>query len=198
MAVSTAPITAYDEAKPEDTHAEHVDADSVHKHDAETGKKGSANTQLDDAARILAEAGHLEFSAAERKRVLRRIDLFVCVPMCLVYFVQQMDKSTVSYSATFDLIPATGLVGSEYSWLTSVVYLAQLFCQPLSAYALIVFPVKYWVLFNYIAWSAVTMCTAAAHNFTGLVIARILLGAFEATILPSFVSPPRHNQQTQS
>jgi hypothetical protein len=38
-----------------------------------------------------------------------------------------------------------------------------------------------------ISWSIVTACTAAARNFTGLVICRILLGAFEATILPSFV-----------
>lgn len=27
-------------------------------------------------------------------------------------------------------------------------YCAQLVCQPLSSYALIVFPVKYWVMFN--------------------------------------------------
>jgi MFS family permease len=38
-----------------------------------------------------------------------------------------------------------------------------------------------------ISWSIVTACTGAAKNFTGLVICRILLGAFEATILPSFV-----------
>ena len=79
------------------------------------------------------------------------------------------------------------LVGSEYSWLTSVVYCAQLVCQPLSAYALIVFPVKYWVIFNMAAWSIVTMCTTAGHNFVTLLICRMLLGAFEATILPAFI-----------
>lgn len=42
-------------------------------------------------------------------------------------------------------------------------------------------------MFNFISWSIVTICTTAATNFTGLLIARILLGAFEATILPSFV-----------
>lgn len=66
-------------------------------------------------------------------------------------------------------------------------YLAQLVCQPLSSYALIVFPVKYWVIFNFVCWSVVTICTAAAHNFTGLILARFFLGCFEATILPSFI-----------
>jgi len=43
-----------------------------------------------------------------------------------------------------------------------------------------VLAVKYWVMFNFTAWSIVTACTAIAHNFTGLLICRILLGMFEA------------------
>lgn len=92
----------------------------------------------------------------------------------------------MSYSAVFDLAKETHLHGTQYSWLSSVVYCAQLVCQPLSSYALIVFPVKYWVMFNMIAWSIVTICTTAGHNFTTLLICRLLLGVFEATILPSF------------
>lgn len=38
-----------------------------------------------------------------------------------------------------------------------------------------------------LAWSIVTVCTGAAKNFTGLVTCRLLLGIFEATILPSFI-----------
>lgn len=64
------------------------------------------------------------------------------------YFIQQMDKSSVSYAAVFDLAKHTNLHGTQYSWLSSVVYCAQLVCQPISAYALIVFPVKYWVIFK--------------------------------------------------
>lgn len=99
----------------------------------------------------------------------------------------QMDKSSVSYAAVFELQKETGLHGSQYSWLSSVVYCAQLVCQPISAYALIVFPVKYWVIFNMTAWSICTICTTAAHNFATLLVCRMLLGAFEATIMPSFV-----------
>lgn len=38
-----------------------------------------------------------------------------------------------------------------------------------------------------ISWGIVTLCTSAAKNFHALLICRIFLGAFEATILPSFV-----------
>ncbi|KAI9631709.1 major facilitator superfamily domain-containing protein [Dioszegia hungarica] len=170
-------------------HSQYEHAPELEHGDDPKKPKYAANTQLDDAARILAEAGEFEYTAAQAKRVLRKIDLYVCLPMCLTYFVQQLDKSSVSYAAVFNLQKETTpeLVGSQYSWLTSVVYLAQFVCQPLSAYALIVVPVKYWVMFNYICWSVVTMCTGAATNFTGLILARFFLGCFEATILPSFV-----------
>ncbi|KAK8846532.1 hypothetical protein IAR55_005618 [Kwoniella newhampshirensis] len=150
--------------------------------------KYKANTQLDDAARLLQEAGgHVEYTAEDSKRVLRLIDFYVCLPMCLIYFIQQLDKSSVSYAAVFDLQKEAHLHGTQYSWLSSIVYLAQLVCQPLSSYALIVFPVKYWVMFNMSAWSIVTIVTCVGKNFTGLLICRLFLGCFEATILPSFV-----------
>ncbi|ORY25070.1 major facilitator superfamily domain-containing protein [Naematelia encephala] len=147
-----------------------------------------ATQVVDEATRILEEAGgHVDYTATEKKQLLRRIDLYVCVPMCLTYFIQQMDKSALGWAAIFDLQAETHLVGSQYSWLSSVGYFAQLVFQPLSSYALIVFPVKYWLMFNMISWGIVTICTAAATNFHGFLVCRILLGAFEATVLPSFI-----------
>ena len=66
-----------------DKHAaEHVEIDD----DVESGKpKYAANAQMDEAARILAEAGPREFSAQDKKRVLRKIDFWVCLPMGIVY-----------------------------------------------------------------------------------------------------------------
>lgn len=52
--------------------------------------KYAANTQLDEAAQILANAGTVEYTHEEGKRVLRKIDLYVCLPMCLTYFIQQV------------------------------------------------------------------------------------------------------------
>ena len=49
----------------------------------------AANSQLDDAAKLLEEAGgHIEYTKKEEKRVLRMVDFYCCLPMCLVYFIQ--------------------------------------------------------------------------------------------------------------
>jgi hypothetical protein len=62
-------------------------------HDTEKNVAWSGNKHMDDAARILHEAGgHREYSVEDRRRVLRRIDIFVCIPMCITYFIQQVSR----------------------------------------------------------------------------------------------------------
>lgn len=122
---------------------EHIEvAHAVTRDDMEKGRtKRTINTQLDDAAKLLEEAGgHVEYTHADNKRILRLIDFYVCLPMCLVYFIQQvgclskmlamrnltrnisqLDKASVSYAAVFDLQTEANLVGTQYSWLSSVV-----------------------------------------------------------------------------
>lgn len=82
-----------------DEHVEHRPVDVVE--EGHSKSKYKANTQMDDAAKLLEQAGAFTASAQDRKRVLRQIDIFVCIPMCIVYFIQQMDKATLTYAATF-------------------------------------------------------------------------------------------------
>lgn len=37
-------------------------------------------------------------------------------------------------------------------------------------------------------WGATVACTAAAHNFKGLIAARFFLGLFEAMVAPAFIT----------
>jgi hypothetical protein len=77
----------------------HLDNAATYEEDGNKSKY-AANTQLDDAAKLLAEAGgHVEYTAADSNRVRRTIDFYVCLPMCLVYFIQQVSAPR----HTFDL-----------------------------------------------------------------------------------------------
>jgi MFS family permease len=46
------------------------------------------------------------------------------------------------------------------------------------------FPAAKWLGFNVVAWGIACACTAAAHNYPTLLVARIFLGIFEAAIAP--------------
>jgi hypothetical protein len=93
--------------KLEESHIENEKHLNEHYEDVgalETGRvRRGANTQLDDAAKLLADAGgHIDYSAEDSKRVLRKIDFYVCAPMCLIYFIQQVSVASLEARARAD------------------------------------------------------------------------------------------------
>ncbi|CAG9938731.1 unnamed protein product [Clonostachys rosea f. rosea IK726] len=124
----------------------------------------------------------------DNKRVLRKIDWRILPIILFVYCLQSLDKTTLSYASVFGLIKDTNLVGDQFSWLGSVVYVAQLVFQPLIAYFLVKFPIGKFSATMVFLWGAVLCCMAASHNFTGLMVTRLLLGTFEASVAPTFVA----------
>ncbi|KAM0275774.1 hypothetical protein ACHAQH_007435 [Verticillium albo-atrum] len=124
----------------------------------------------------------------DNARVLRRIDLYVLPLMLAVYFLQSLDKTTLAYASVFGLIQDTGLKGDEYSWLGSIVYVAQLIMQFPLAWLLVKMPIGKFTGCMVALWGATLALMASAHSFRSLLVARFLLGAFEASVAPSFIA----------
>lgn len=130
----------------------------------------------------------ISISPADDARILRRIDVALLPLMLSVYFLQALDKATLSYASIFGLIDDTGLVGDQFSWLGSIVYLAQLVMQLPLALALVKLPIGKFTSVMVFAWGSTLVLMTWAHNFPQLMVARFFLGAFEASIGPSFVA----------
>ncbi|TFK73221.1 allantoate permease [Pluteus cervinus] len=143
----------------------------------------------DEALVILsqAEGAAYNITEEENRRVLRKIDLYLMPILVGVYFLQFMDKQTLAFASVFGIGDDTHLVRNQYSLLGSIVYVAQLFFQPLSAYFLVRLRLSLYVPFVVTCWGATLACMAAATNFDGLFILRFFLGGFESSILPAFV-----------
>lgn len=70
----------------------------------------------DRAAELLQNSHErIVVSETDNKRLLRKIDLMLLPIMLGVYFLQQLDKSTLSYASVFGLIKDAHLVGQDYS-----------------------------------------------------------------------------------
>ncbi|KAJ7282799.1 MFS general substrate transporter [Mycena rebaudengoi] len=167
-------------------------------------KTAHASRSFGDAAQaILGENAHAPVivSAEDNARILRKTDMWLLPVMLAIYFLQQLDKSTLSYASVFDLAANTHLVGYEFSALGSIVYAAQFIWQPVSSFLLVRLPVGRWLAFNVLAWGITLSCMTAAHNFSTLLAARFFLGLFEATVAPTFVTITamwwRRREQTQ-
>lgn len=141
-------------------------------------------TGRDKAAQFLKQANQatVVVTPSDNARVLRKIDLHLLPIILFVYCLQSLDKTTLSYASVFGLIDDTHLKGQEFSWLGSVVYVAQLVFQPLVAYALVKLPVGKFCATMVFCWGAVLCGMTAAKSFGGLMAARLLLGAFEASV----------------
>lgn len=147
------------------------------------------STGKDQAAQLLKEAGgQVIVTPEDNKRILRKIDLTILPILLTVYCLQYLDKATLSYASVFGLITDAHLHGEQYSWLGSVVYLAQLVMQPLVAFFLVKLPTGKFVACMVLGWGIVLCCMVAATNFVGLLIARMFLGGFEAAVAPAFIA----------
>ncbi|KAI0072472.1 MFS general substrate transporter [Panus rudis PR-1116 ss-1] len=137
-------------------------------------KAGASTLKGKDAAlQVLGDASTpIHITPEQDRAVLRKIDLWLMPVIVMVYFLQQLDKSSLSYTSVFGIAQDTHLVGSQYSWLGSIVYVAQLVWQPVSSYLILKLPVAKYLFVNVLLWGVVVACTAAAHDFSGLIALR--------------------------
>lgn len=144
--------------------------------------EGQPEMAKEDPIDLLAHDTNVYFDVDEEKRVLRKIDLRVLPLMLGAYFLQQLDKSSLSYTSVFNIQADAHLHGKQYSWLGSILYFAQLVMQPLGALLLVKLPTGKLISTAIFFWG-VTMCgMAACHNFKQLLAARFILGSFESLI----------------
>lgn len=94
----------------------------------------------------------------------------------------------MAYASIFGIIEDTGLKGDQFSWLGSIVYVAQLIAQFPLAWLLVKLPIGRFTSLMVVLWGLTLTLMAAAHTFKTLLLARFWLGAFEASIAPSFIA----------
>ncbi|KAH0282550.1 MFS general substrate transporter, partial [Aureobasidium sp. EXF-3399] len=119
---------------------------------------------------IVAAEG--KYTEEQYKQLRRKIDRYLLPLMWLCYGIQQTDKTALGTQATFGLREDTGLVGQQYSWLTTVFYLV---------YMIFEFPS------NIVLQRHKMGKKFSSQNFTHLVVLRALQGLFECCISPGFI-----------
>lgn len=75
---------------------------------------------------------HEPIDAAEEARVVRKIDLMILPYLAVCYAFFYIDKTTLSYAAIFGIRDDLHLVGTQYSWLSSIFYFGFLACESTS------------------------------------------------------------------
>ena len=134
-----------------------------------------------EAARIALEGAAILEDPAQRKKLIRKIDLTIAPLLAAVYFLQFLDKTTLSYTAVMGIREDTHLEGQDYSDLSMLFYIGFLVAEfPTQYLAQHISRLGMYLGTNIVIWGYVLGCHAACTSFAGLSIARTLLGVFES------------------
>lgn len=161
-----------------------------HNEDTEIGKVlQHANTHdADEALKVLQGAGGepIILTPEEEKRLLRKIDWHMMPLLCLVYGLNYLDKTTLSYASIMGLKTDINLIGQDYSWLGSAFYFGYLVWEWPTNLLLQRLPLAKWSAANVIMWGLILACMAGTNNFATAMTVRFFLGVFEAAVSPGF------------
>ena len=80
----------------------------------------------DEAMNAIEGHEKLHVDEATNKRLLRKIDWNIMPLMCVVYGLNFLDKTTLSYASVMGIKKDIHLKGDEYQWLGSMFYFGAL------------------------------------------------------------------------
>ncbi|EHK97936.1 putative Uncharacterized transporter [Glarea lozoyensis 74030] len=111
-----------------------------------------------------AFAGHegvIVLTPEAEKKLLRKIDWNLMPMLCVVYGLNYLDKTTLSYASVMGLQKAIHLKGDNYQWLGSMFYIGYLVWEYPTNRLLQRLPLAKWSAFNIIMWGGTLCCMAA-------------------------------------
>ncbi|EXJ77960.1 hypothetical protein A1O3_09119 [Capronia epimyces CBS 606.96] len=149
----------------------------------------SATEKGDAALQILRQSGGLQqpLDSERSRRLLRRIDYHIMPLICVVYFLQYLDKIAISYGSVTGLKTSAHLVGNQFNWVASIFFFGQLGFEFPTIRLLQMFPLAKYVSVNVTIWGIILACFSACKSYGSLLACRFLLGMAEAAIVPAWV-----------
>jgi MFS family permease len=141
----------------------------------------------DEALKFLArgQAVGEVMDVNETKALRWKIDFRVMPFLMSIYFLQYLDKTLLNYAAVMGI--KDQLKGNEYSNLGTIFYVAYLVAEPITSYLMQYFPIGKYLACNIICWGIVVASHAGCKTYASLMVVRVLLGIFEASVAPSLI-----------
>ncbi|EON65996.1 hypothetical protein W97_05239 [Coniosporium apollinis CBS 100218] len=154
---------------------------------ARISNKVAQHAELGDVETAHYASAPVEIDAATNKALFWKINKRILGVMLVTYFCQSLDKGSLGFSSIMGIQKDAHLVGQEYSWLGTILYMGILAGEYPQNFLLQKLPVAKFLAANVFCWGTVVACSAACKSFGSLMAVRFLLGFFESCVQPTFV-----------
>ncbi|KAH7109162.1 major facilitator superfamily domain-containing protein [Dactylonectria estremocensis] len=132
-----------------------------------------------------AESAEREFSPAETKRLLRKIDWALLPLLSLLYLLSFLDRANIGNARLAGLEEDLNMPGKwDYSVAVSVFFPFYVASEIPSNLAMKHFRPSFWIPSIMLAWGIVMTLMGIVHNYPGLLATRMALGLAEGGLFP--------------
>jgi len=161
--------------------------------DDDSGKRwaamasSSSDAAGSDHEDLAPRHGHDQLDPSEERRLIRKIDIAVGVPVFVLFLLSYLDRSNLGNALSagmpneLDGFPANGA-----NVATSVFFVTYVVFETPSAMFFQLIGVRRAIAAITFAWGITTLCTGFVTTYAGLLAARLVLGACETGFFPIF------------
>ncbi|KAK8129172.1 transporter [Apiospora kogelbergensis] len=130
------------------------------------------------------EAINLDVSKKELTRVRWKIDMVMLPMFLLTQALQFMDKTSLNYANLFGYQDALQLHGTQFNYLSAMVYAGYFFGQYPCGWLIGRFPAQKVLGISTLLWGVTVMIMTQARTYSSALAVRFIMGLFEAAVTP--------------
>jgi MFS family permease len=162
----------------------HIESESneIDAEKAATAAAGSADGAVD-------QFGTSKGLSAEEAALVRKLDWHIMPILFCMYYMNKTDQNAIANARIDNMEEDLGLEGTQFNVAVSILYAGYTLVQIPSNLLMASKKVRpsLWMSGFMFAWAAVSACTGAVQNYTGLIVVRLLLGITEAPFYPGAI-----------
>ena len=120
-------------------------------------------------------------------RILRKVSLRLMPFLCLLYFVNYLDRVNIGFAGPNGMNRELGLSATVFGLASGIFFLGYLVLEVPSNLALHRFGARRWLARIMLTWGVLATVMAFVPSATALIVLRFLLGIAEAGFFPGII-----------